>query len=121
MSLMRRLVCHHYTTHVRELERLLWRALATSRVDRIELTEELLADLVPEGAPPKHLPTLGEVRAALERARGVRDRAWRDLGLANRWALNRLIKKYGLEERGADDDEGSDDPCGHATQRILIP
>jgi transcriptional regulator with GAF, ATPase, and Fis domain len=38
------------------------------------------------------------IRAALARAGGVRERAWRDLGLANRHVLKRLIKKHGIAD-----------------------
>jgi transcriptional regulator with GAF, ATPase, and Fis domain len=95
-SLVTRIVEHDYTTHVRELERLLWTSLASSRGDSLELTSELRAELDPAEPLPPQPPTADEVRAALERARGVRDRAWRELGLANRWALTRLMKKHGI-------------------------
>ena len=42
--------------------------------------------------------TADDVRAALERAGGVPDKAWRDLGLANRHVLKRLVKKFGLRD-----------------------
>jgi hypothetical protein len=32
----------------------------------------------------------------LKRNGGVQERAWRELGLSSRYALKRLIKKYGL-------------------------
>jgi transcriptional regulator with GAF, ATPase, and Fis domain len=34
--------------------------------------------------------------AALERSGGVRELAWRDLGLRSRDQLKRLMKKYGI-------------------------
>jgi hypothetical protein len=37
------------------------------------------------------------VKAALERSGGVKDKAWRELGLANRWVLARLLKKYEIQ------------------------
>jgi len=37
------------------------------------------------------------VRAAIERA-GSQEQAWRDLGLANRHVLKRLVKKHGLRD-----------------------
>jgi transcriptional regulator with GAF, ATPase, and Fis domain len=37
-----------------------------------------------------------EIAAALERHAGVRERVWRELGLANRYVLKRLMKKHGL-------------------------
>jgi DNA-binding NtrC family response regulator len=104
LSLVRRLVCYPYKTHVRELERLLWRSLATTRSDTLELTAELASEMELEGPPRARTPTPDDVRIALDRAGGVKDRAWRDLGLANRWALMRLMKKYGIAGGDADDE-----------------
>jgi len=97
-ELMRALVSHGYTTHVRELEALLWRSLQTSRSDALELTRELRPELreAPEPRPLQTI-TLEEVRASLLRHDGVKDKVWRELGLSSRHALHRLLKKLGLE------------------------
>jgi two-component system nitrogen regulation response regulator GlnG/two-component system response regulator HydG len=97
-ELMRALLRHPYTTHVRELEALLWRSLQTSRGDTLELTPELRPELkeAPELRPLQSL-TLEEVRASLARHDGVKDKVWRELGLSSRHALHRLLKKWGLE------------------------
>jgi len=97
-ELMRALLRHPYTTHVRELEALLWRSLQTSRGDTLELTPELRPELkeAPEPRPLQSL-TLEEVRASLARHDGVKDKVWRELGLSSRHALHRLLKKWGLE------------------------
>jgi two-component system nitrogen regulation response regulator GlnG/two-component system response regulator HydG len=96
------LTTHGYSTHVRELEALLWRSLASSKDDTLELTEDVEEDLSSVGAKGDRIDpatlTADDVRAALERAGGSREKAWRDLGLANRHVLKRLIKKLGLEE-----------------------
>ena len=101
-ALARALTTHKYTTHARELDALLWRSLATSRSDTLELTDEVQAELDSSAdkagrADPTAL-TAEAVRAALDRAGGSREKAWRDLGLANRHVLKRLIKKLGLED-----------------------
>jgi transcriptional regulator with GAF, ATPase, and Fis domain len=44
--------------------------------------------------------TAEDVRAALDRVGGVHEKAWRELGLANRHVLKRLVKKLGLREDG---------------------
>lgn len=102
-ELMRALVSHVYTTHVRELEALLWRSLQTSRGDVLELTRELRPQLreAPEPRPLQSI-TLEEVRASLLRHDGVKDKVWRELGLSSRHALHRLLKKLGLEGEADD-------------------
>jgi two-component system nitrogen regulation response regulator GlnG/two-component system response regulator HydG len=96
-ALARALVAHKYTANVRELESLLWVSISTSPESELDLTREVEDAL--QGSAPKTTAvelTAEEVKAALERAGGVRERAWRDLGLANRYVLKRLLKKYGL-------------------------
>jgi two-component system nitrogen regulation response regulator GlnG/two-component system response regulator HydG len=96
IDLMRVLVQHPYTTNVRELELLLWESLRTSAGETFELTEAV-RDLAASDAPaPTEDPNAEQVRAALERAGGVQARAWRQLGLKNRFALRRLMKRYGI-------------------------
>jgi DNA-binding NtrC family response regulator len=106
-ALMRALLDHRYTTHVRELEAALARATVSSEGDFLDLTDdvkELLGKPAPSpsaAAPPATATkeiTEEQLRAALERAGGVRERAWQELGLANRHVLKRLIKKYGIEQ-----------------------
>jgi two-component system nitrogen regulation response regulator GlnG/two-component system response regulator HydG len=100
---MRALVLHPYTTHVRELEALLWRSLQTSRGAALELTPELRPELreAPEPRPLSSI-TAEEVRASLARHDGVKDKVWRELGLSSRHALHRLLKKLGLESEPGD-------------------
>jgi two-component system nitrogen regulation response regulator GlnG/two-component system response regulator HydG len=103
-ALMRFLVTHHYTTNVRELDALLWRAIATGS-GRLDVSEAVRAAAktaaVPSAAqkPTREPPTKEEILACLERHGGVQERAWRDLGLSSRYALKRLIRKYALESR----------------------
>lgn len=105
LALARALLRHDYATNVRELESLLWLSISSSPAEILELTPELEAELGPRGASPVAPEEVGadEVRAALERAGGVRERAWRDLGLANRYVLKRLIKRFGIDSPGGND------------------
>lgn len=106
IELMRRLVTHSYRTNIRELDVLLWASLGSSAGEIAELTpevEEATTEAATEDAEPSAGPrvdvrslTMDDVKAALERAGGVHERAWRDLGLANRHVLKRLVKKFGL-------------------------
>ncbi len=103
IELMRALVQHDYTTHIRELDMLLWASLGSSDGAIAELTPEVESAM--SSGEPSQRPhttvkdlTVEDVRAAIERAGGVHDKAWRDLGLANRHVLKRLVKKFGLRE-----------------------
>lgn len=93
-ELMEALLQHDYTTHVRELERLLISAVASSRQRFVALTPEVAADLT---AKRRSVPDRLEIEAALQRADGNVSEAWKQLGLSSRDALNRLIKKLGIE------------------------
>jgi len=97
-TLAQRLVAHDYTTHVRELESLLWTSIAQSTGDTLEVTDDLepAGDASKPSARAARELTPEIIRAALERSGGSREDAWRELGLANRHVLKRLIKKYDL-------------------------
>jgi DNA-binding NtrC family response regulator len=102
-ALLDRLTRHRYTLHVRELDGLLWRAMAGSTGDVVTLHEEVVNQMI---APPSELPIdrlqAGEpgpedIRASLEKNGGNLVRAARALGLPSRFALYRLVKKHGLD------------------------
>ncbi len=98
-DLVRALTVHAYTTHVRELESILWTALATSRGGFVDFTDEVRARVSPPRPPIARSKTeisADEIRNALSRNAGIKDKAWRELGLPSRFALHRLIKKYGI-------------------------
>jgi transcriptional regulator with AAA-type ATPase domain len=106
------LVRHRYTLHTRELERLLWVALASSHGNFLALTPELGAELhlapAAEPPPPAVEPRDAERRAidaALSAARGNVTEAAQQLGLKNRYALYRLMKRHGIAAPG---DQGSE-------------
>jgi two-component system nitrogen regulation response regulator GlnG/two-component system response regulator HydG len=105
-ALARALTLHDYKAHTRELEALLWQALSTSPGTFLDLTEGVEALLgspaagarSPPGPPsPAREVTADEIRQALARHAGVKDRVWRDLGLPSRHALRRLILKHGID------------------------
>jgi DNA-binding NtrC family response regulator len=107
LRLIERWLATRYRTHLRELEAGLW--------ERILDCEDGVLDLPPPEAtpvaPPPRLPmpegpldpaqlTPEVIQAALDRNGGRQDATWRELGLANRHVLKRLVTKYGLRVRG---------------------
>lgn len=97
-QLVERLVLHEYAHHARELESLLLTAIANSPGHFLALTPQVLERLKapapqPRAGPP---PDRDEVEAALARNEGNVSKAWRELGLTSRDALNRLMKKLGV-------------------------
>jgi DNA-binding NtrC family response regulator len=108
------LVRHSYATGVRQLERLVWQAVAESPGELVELGPETRAALA--AAPPARAaasagpgaapdlaatPTAVEpdapaIRAALVAADGSVSRAAAALGLRSRYALYRLLRKHGI-------------------------
>jgi transcriptional regulator with GAF, ATPase, and Fis domain len=98
-SMVRQLLARSYRTHVRELDGLLWSASMHSVVEGREQlglessSVEPLAEVDPASLSAE------QIAAALEQAEGVQDRAWRLLGLRNRFQLIRLLKKHQLDKR----------------------
>ncbi|MCB9685029.1 MAG: sigma-54-dependent Fis family transcriptional regulator [Alphaproteobacteria bacterium] len=97
------LLGHRWTHHVRELDKLLWRALETSPGRALVLSPELRELLSPRQGPapvdPESLDA-DALRAALEAAGGNVTRAASDLGLSSRYAMYRLLRRAGV--RSAD-------------------
>jgi MoxR-like ATPase len=91
-ALLHALLGHRYTGHVRELFQILMMSMASATEDFLPLTPAVEARLL---EPSAALPTQAEVEAALARTAGNVSRAYRELGLPNRDALRRLLKKYG--------------------------
>ncbi len=98
--LAKALVQHAYRTHARELESLLLRSIATSAGDALDRTPEVEDALViSEGerdSTSRTEVTADQIRASLAQHGGKREQAWRELGLSSRYALKRLMKKYGI-------------------------
>ncbi|MGK3992824.1 sigma 54-interacting transcriptional regulator [Sorangium sp. So ce1024] len=118
-ALVEALLRHAYTHHLRELQRLMWIALKSSPDSFLALTPEVRAALRPEvtdsrtdprasartepgkSNPPQvsdSSPPIGraEIEAALVEAQGSVTSAARALGLKNRFALYRLMKRHGI-------------------------
>jgi transcriptional regulator of acetoin/glycerol metabolism len=86
----RRLMSLGYTTHVRQIEALL---------SRRDAGDDAMAEDAAEGpgaAGGGDDVSREAIVAALERCGGLREQAWRDLGLSSRYVLKRLMKKHGL-------------------------
>jgi DNA-binding NtrC family response regulator len=95
------LLRHAFTHQLRELERLLWLAVTTTREPFVALTPEVLAELrLPVDAPGE--PTEDIIRTALAEAQGNVTKAARKLGLKNRFLLYRLMKKLGMATTSED-------------------
>jgi len=111
MALMSALVARNYTTNVRELESVLWGAMAEGRSDTLDVYDGLFqtADAVeaedlgdaPEGpfVDPLTL-TPDDIQTCLDKHQGRQEPVWRELGLSSRHVLTRLVKRYGLNVRG---------------------
>jgi two-component system nitrogen regulation response regulator GlnG/two-component system response regulator HydG len=96
VALIRALILHDYSTHIRELEGLLWRSVSTSRGDTLALTKDVASALkLVERRGPREVGA-EEIRAALAKHNGVKDKVWRELGLPSRHVLHRLMKKLNL-------------------------
>jgi two-component system response regulator HydG len=96
LRLMSQLLRHHYQTGVRELRTLLWQALG--RGEPLPASAPRADTPRPARAGPSS-PTADQVRRSLDENNGVLERTWRALGLKNRFALLRLVKRYDLEIR----------------------
>lgn len=94
--------------NTRGLARALADAAQRWRGSSLELELEAASDPpAPEAAvAPKaargswEAPTPEEIQACLDKHAGVQGPVWRELGFANRYQLQRLVKKYGLRTAG---------------------
>lgn len=99
IDLVDALVRHDYELHARELATLLWQAVSESDGDTIMLTPSVRAALAkdeeerPATSDRMKDPTREQIEAALQRNAGNVTKAARELGLKNRFALYRLMKK----------------------------
>jgi transcriptional regulator of acetoin/glycerol metabolism len=105
-GLVEHLLRREYPTNTRDLDAVLWRAMAESEEDTLTLPEserEATRSTPPkEGAESRdpasaEEPTLDAIRAALASAKGSVTRAAKALGLTSRYALYRLMKKHGVD------------------------
>lgn len=116
-SLIDHLLHARYTTNARELDAMLWQAMYQSKGDAIEHVSDEGGEhpsssgvmqtpysggpdpdtLDRDEAPLEREPTEGEVRASLDASGGNVVRAAKALGLSSRYALYRLMRKYGID------------------------
>jgi DNA-binding NtrC family response regulator len=99
-----KLLRHRYSTHVRELERFVWAALAQGAdapldgpLSRPSVSAEAspVARSQAKSTRPRDLSAEG-IRLALAESDGSIERAWRALGLGSRHVLTRLMAKHGI-------------------------
>jgi two-component system nitrogen regulation response regulator GlnG/two-component system response regulator HydG len=110
-ELIDRLVRHDFTTHTRELNQFLWQALGESHGNYVAFTDgtrESLARVQRATTNPPALQAVNaepqeekvwskeEIELCLSRSGGSVTKAARELGLANRFVLYRLMKKLGV-------------------------
>jgi DNA-binding NtrC family response regulator len=109
-ELVRALLAHSWTGHIRELESMLLRSIAESQDHFLALTHGVAAQLRARdagaearerGSPGRAAdegaaPTREAIERALASNHGNVSKAWKDLGLPSRDALNRLMKKLGV-------------------------
>lgn len=91
-ALIEELLGRSYETHLRELDALLWRAMAGSPGDTVLFTDELRK----ESHERSTGPDAEQIRVALKSAGSVQNAA-RALGMKSRYALYRMMKKHGIE------------------------
>jgi two-component system nitrogen regulation response regulator GlnG/two-component system response regulator HydG len=102
-ALVDALLRRRFATNVRELDGLLWNAILASPGDAVRFVEstwEPAAARAPAPARPSHEPTPAEIRTSVQRENGNVRRAAEALGLPSRYALYRLIRKYGIDPKG---------------------
>ena len=90
---------HSYAGHVRELIALLWRGLNESPGPLIGAAPGTMPGPAPRLLERHTLPeelTREQIVATLAECDGVREQAWRNLGLQSRHQLKRLLKKFDI-------------------------
>ncbi|WP_437971036.1 sigma 54-interacting transcriptional regulator [Sorangium sp. So ce260] len=122
-ELIEHLLHRRFTSHMRELDSLLWQALADGTGSIVALPGS--PDVLPgspdrrraSGVPPRSWPgdappdrharsfepTADEIRACIAQEEGNLARASRALGLTSRYALYRLLKKHEIDVAGLRD------------------
>jgi transcriptional regulator with AAA-type ATPase domain len=101
-ALIEAVLRHPLPLQVRELDALLWRALARSGGAVVDLPPDEPVPVEPDArsavafTDPQTL-SAEALRAALIEHAGVQERVWRALGLQSRYVLRRLLTKHGIE------------------------
>lgn len=99
-ELIEALLHHRHSHHVRELDTLLWKAIGSSKGRYIAygdaVRDDVIIDEPTPAADPEDLDA-DTIKRSLERHDGKVARAYKELGLKSRYAMYRLMKKYGIE------------------------
>ncbi len=99
IELIRRLITHQFTHHVRELDTILRTAVVGSSGNIISITDDVepMLDVPEEGGATRHDEVSREqLLAALKENEWHQAKTWKALGLKNRYVLRRLLKKYDI-------------------------
>jgi two-component system nitrogen regulation response regulator GlnG/two-component system response regulator HydG len=111
-DLIEGLVRHRFKYNIRELDGLLWKAIADSPRNFIRLTKpvrEALSDaVITPKSDPRDEPTSEQIVETLERNAHHVARTAEALGLSSRYALYRLMRKHGISVERANDADRSD-------------
>jgi DNA-binding NtrC family response regulator len=86
-----------WTTHVRELDALLWRSMSESLGDQLDLPGSIAHAPQSTHVDPSSV-TPEAIQASLDRHDGKQELVWRELGLSSRHVLARLIRKHKLRK-----------------------
>jgi two-component system nitrogen regulation response regulator GlnG/two-component system response regulator HydG len=98
-------------TNTRQLEALLWKAMSESPQSEVVPPSEWRREsassppgaAMPGSSPPSSgEPSADEIRDALAAVGGSKGKAASILGLANRFALYRLMKKHGIDDKDSE-------------------
>jgi transcriptional regulator with AAA-type ATPase domain len=94
------LASRRFTMHVRELVEMLWRAVADSPGPVLVAPPTVISSAPSPRQPEEFAAPEGlrreQIVAALATCGGVREQAWRLLGLRSRYQLKRLLKKHDI-------------------------
>lgn len=96
LSLVRTLLRKPPQANIREVRNLLWAALQQCSGDTLEWVESSFSAEAHEAEPED---TRRQLQEALDGNDGSLEKTWRALGLANRFALMRLMKKHNVQVR----------------------
>ena len=110
-DLIERLIRHRFTFNIRELDSLLWKAIAESPRNFVMLSRGLREDLDSQAAAQANVstpngsaePSAQEIVDGLNRNANHVARTAEALGLSSRYALYRLMRKNGIVVERAND------------------
>lgn len=113
-DLMETLIRHQYPLNVRELERLLWKAVSESAKNFVALTRSIRQEFRPcsplktPTTGPGHEPGVQDILLVLQQQQGSVAKAADALGMKSRYALYRLMRRYGISVERASPEQESE-------------